>query len=379
MNSVVMRPRTIRQSQFILTILAVFYLSVTTAVAVTRENKPQRNEYTIHDSGSTKHYQNKNREKELDDSLLVAYVRCNEDDNDAPSSSCQAVLSTHATDEPEVKYICSSIEQAYSTLLQKTDSKIIRKMIRLLPNSYCTDTDIGQEFFSDVGDRGSDIGTSIVGMGGNITLDCQNSSQRGILMSSGGIDHVSGFTIQNCGSDQKNEEIGGAIKIISQSHPMIVENMTFVQNQQFHGGAIGIIESETPILIKNCVFQQNVALNYGGAVYASSIHSSSKTEIYGCQFENNKANLGGAISINDKEEVFISSSSFKNNVAKWKGGAIHALQSCKITVERSKFHSNQITAKDIQDSDCGIAGGAIFAQNSFVSCFKTNFDKNRGA
>ena len=56
----------IRQSQSMLTILAVFYLSVIAVGTVTRESYHQRNEYTIHGLGAINHnYQNNNREKEL--------------------------------------------------------------------------------------------------------------------------------------------------------------------------------------------------------------------------------------------------------------------------------------------------------------------------
>ena len=49
-----------------LTILAVFYLSVIAVGTVTRESYHQRNEYTIHGLGAINHnYQNNNREKEL--------------------------------------------------------------------------------------------------------------------------------------------------------------------------------------------------------------------------------------------------------------------------------------------------------------------------
>jgi predicted outer membrane repeat protein len=83
---------------------------------------------------------------------------------------------------------------------------------------------------------------------------------------------------------------GGAVNCAEPSSPLFVD-CVFKQNESGLGGAVRLLRC-TPIFI-DCVFLENIALSEGGAV---SCGISSAPEFYGCQFIDNEADEGGALS-----------------------------------------------------------------------------------
>ena len=106
------------------------------------------------------------------------------------------------------------------------------------------------------------------------------------------------------------------------------------------------------LIVKNVVFK-GYSGTYG--VINSDVYKS-QINIYNCTFEDNHAQIGGAIYIaNNKTVLNIFDSTFTNNNAQEFGGAIASEYDVAVTVKRSKF---------INDKSSNNIGGAIYVINS---------------
>ena len=128
----------------------------------------------------------------------------------------------------------------------------------------------------------------------------------------------------------------------------IIDSSQFISNK---GGAINFQRGELSIM--SCEFTNNSAL-LGGAV------SAAVDTILG-QFISNKS---GAIDF-ERGELFIMSCEFTNNSA-FLGGAVHTDLNSMVTVKKSSFVRN----------NANIGGGALFGLKSTVVVFSNSFTDN---
>ncbi|WP_407432535.1 right-handed parallel beta-helix repeat-containing protein, partial [Methanobrevibacter sp.] len=168
---------------------------------------------------------------------------------------------------------------------------------------------------------------------------------------------------------------GGAIHAKSS---LIITNSIFMDNSAYHGGAIyssndinvtncifknnkadgsgsqqckgGAIYSNKKVEVDNSTFTGNYAHDYGGAIYADTVHTNSKS-----YFINNVAadNDGGAIYT---QSVYIVETVFDGNSACRIGGAIFNTNG--ITAKNSTFRNNKAEGASVLQCH----GGAIYVE-----------------
>ncbi|MBR6992980.1 MAG: hypothetical protein IKH85_02760 [Methanobrevibacter sp.] len=136
---------------------------------------------------------------------------------------------------------------------------------------------------------------------------------------------------------------------------------TIIKNAFFKSSSLTLINltlqyssvtDSSNLIAKNVVFKQYSG-TYG--VINSDVYKS-QINIYNCTFEDNHAQIGGAIYIaNNKTVLNIFDSTFINNNAQEFGGAIASEYDVAVTIKRSKF---------INDKSANDIGGAIYVINS---------------
>ena len=197
--------------------------------------------------------------------------------------------------------------------------------------------------------------------------------------------------------------LGGAIEVHVGSKLKLTDS-TFKGNSGFVSTVLVMSYSEatgiktSTVNVKGCLFEKNKA-NINGAFYldeygkgsilktkfkkntakeggALVLDASKSALVKDCTFERNTGKVGAGISVfkfnNKASKVKIEKCSFKNNYAKFSGGAIYS--DCgKVTVTNSKFTGNK----------AALTGGSIYIMaGSLVlkSCiFKNNKAKNGAA
>ena len=169
------------------------------------------------------------------------------------------------------------------------------------------------------------LGCAVTTTGVNTTFEncnftnCKANDQGGAIKSS-----ASGLTVNNCNFKSNQGTSDGAIRIIGPNAK--ITNSLFTNNSaKIGGGAISILSQNC--LIENCTFENNYNLKNnigdGGAILI--YRNGQNTRIINSTFKSNEANAGGAIEINSAPNVSIINSYFENNTAKRHGGAIMAL------------------------------------------------------
>lgn len=191
-----------------------------------------------------------------------------------------------------------------------------------------------------------------------------DNSYLGIAGNGGAIRNNGELIILNSTFTKNQAQNGGAIY---NSGSLEVINTTFTENSaDGYGGAISSIDGNTTISIST--FKLNQAGELGGAIN----HSRNKILISLSNFENNSVNGdGGAISIFFKgsdQTHSIAHSTFKNNLASNRGGAIYNYQSA-LDSSNNTYQGN--TASN---------GGAIYFNNNAESSFSNEtFTQNSSA
>lgn len=190
----------------------------------------------------------------------------------------------------------------------------------------------------------------------------------------GAVDTYGDVTIYNClFTDNQANQNGGAIH--HQGTELVITNSTFSGNESKtgNGGAIFASNSTT---IESSTFTNNQADLSGGAF--SYMGTEDEASILDSSFTNNSAESGGAI--NHTRMMTVTHSTFSENSASGRGGAIHSNVSQNGTVlvvlNSTLFHNEavnwggaldifdgkgSITNSTIYSNTAGIGGSAVFA------------------
>lgn len=167
---------------------------------------------------------------------------------------------------------------------------------------------------------------------------------------------------------------GGAINA---NGKLIVESSIFKNNKADHfGGALEPYENGGAIFClnidcNNSTFENNYAESYGGAIF---IKNEGKSTIKNSKFIQNEAREDNGGAIYTKGNLNIKNSLFTHHYAKEDGGAICAKG--HVNVENSTFTLNKATGARVFLSE----GGAIYCAsiNCKNSTFKENYASQRG-
>ncbi|WP_146737647.1 hypothetical protein [Methanosphaera stadtmanae] len=158
-----------------------------------------------------------------------------------------------------------------------------------------------------------------------------------------------------------------------------------MNNKGSQGGAIGVLSSNNRVYIKDSTFKNNIATVRGGALCFSD--RSNVVDIINCLFVNNTVQTehsmsdtlgtGGAIYSGGNTSLVVSNSSFGQNTAGC-AGAIYNANNGTLIINLSSFTSNRAE----YESKLGY-GGAIMIGNGFLtvkkSTFRYNYALNGGA
>ena len=179
------------------------------------------------------------------------------------------------------------------------------------------------------------------------------------------IDSTAPATFTNCifKKNEADDHDGGAI---FSTTPITCTNCDFITNYA-EGDGGGAIHAKGQLICINCNFEDNHVDGWldpdGGAIYATD-----EILLTNCNFTNNWAtSCGGAIAIQEENEksCIIKNCNFKNNKATHASGAAIYCQRNLATFENSTFTDNSANFK----------GGAIFARKEMyiLNClFKNN-------
>ena len=169
-----------------------------------------------------------------------------------------------------------------------------------------------------------------------------------------------------------------------------IQETTFVGNKAFTDlGAIDV-QHQAHLRIKNCSFDNNMSHRYGGAICggfnatveildtkftrnkakqggAIDVDQQSFLRITNCTFEDNHAQLGGALFGGLDLVCEINGSHFLNNSASKQGGAINIQQKANLLITNCKLENN---------SAIDLGGGIAVALNVKSKIRETNFTGN---
>ncbi len=180
----------------------------------------------------------------------------------------------------------------------------------------------------------------------NSIFDSNTAVRFGAALQMGGFDSV--YNIVNCTfiknklTDKDYSHSTGGAAIYASSYSTVnVENSVFKNNEAIWGCAI-LNGNHATLKVKNSKFTSNIAeknikgsnKTKGGAIAIGSGYA----EITDCYFENNQADVGGAISINSGEKSLISSCLFQKNIAYFEAGAINNYGA--LTLKNNSFIKN---------------------------------------
>ena len=181
---------------------------------------------------------------------------------------------------------------------------------------------------------------------------------------------------------------GGALLVEKHSTIMFSENV-FENNSASFGGTVYIMTSSAnfisntfsnslattsagTIYVRKCIltmvrntFENSSAVDYGGVVFVAS--GSSNLTITENKFQNNTADLGGAINVVGNSTVNLTRNVFENNYAV-EGGALLINENVILIVKDNIFHSNYADkyggAAVVSRNITGVVTGNIFESNS---------------
>ena len=158
----------------------------------------------------------------------------------------------------------------------------------------------------------------------NIILNFNNAKNGGAIY----LTSNAGFTnIINC-NFTKNQGSGSAFSISANN--VTIDKCIFKENIGIGYGAIDTNSGSDGLIVKNSEFYNNTATGDSGALLFAS--TSSNMLGYNLTFINNSAKNGGACRISGNNNAIVNST-FKNNKATDKGGAIYLYTGSYITID----------------------------------------------
>lgn len=173
------------------------------------------------------------------------------------------------------------------------------------------------------------------------------------------------------GSSGTSNTQGGAIVIHPSDSKATITNSRFNKNSANVGGAVSLAGVDQDSLIEGCTFTENTA-NDGGAIYLRTQDDAAVT-VKGSTFSNGKAHDGAGVYVASGAKLDATSTTFKDNVATYSGGAIYT-EGGVISLTDSILDGNDVTDYT-KNNDTG--GAAIYANNSAtVTLVNTNVTNN---
>lgn len=143
------------------------------------------------------------------------------------------------------------------------------------------------------------------------------------------------FSVENSKFTENNSTGSGAA-IHNRNSFVEIHNSEFELNSGGTGGAV--FNYSSIVEISNSKFNSNLSKSNGGAV--ANMYTGTEVNINGCEFTNNYAvDNGGSILNSDNAIVNFTNSKFFNNSAGWMGGAVYTVSSL-VEIKNSLFQNN---------------------------------------
>ena len=147
---------------------------------------------------------------------------------------------------------------------------------------------------------------------------------------------------------------------------IILKNIVFIKGLDLYEGAVKVLgtSKEIHLQITNCTFEKNI----GGAIdCGENYHGASYLSVYGCRFINNRASFDGGAIWSQGRTTIIENTLFKGNTANSYGGALFIDDYEELSIINSTFESN--SAKHM--------GGAIYSGSPLFTLISgCNFTQN---
>lgn len=161
-----------------------------------------------------------------------------------------------------------------------------------------------------------------------------------------------------------NTAINDAVMLAFDRSRIMLDNVTFINNEAGHDGGAVYVYDYSNLTINNCTFIDNRANNSGGSIYGRkhcTIHivesiiyngstqnsggavyaqEDSEVTIESSTFTNNSADIGGVLNIYVRSTAYITNCRLSRNRAKQLGGAVNGYQLSTIHFEMSSFDHN---------------------------------------
>ena len=195
--------------------------------------------------------------------------------------------------------------------------------------------------------------------------------------------------IENCLFETNEANKGGGAYLSNGSASF--HNCVFRENEATGDYGGGMYVDSMELLISHCTFENNISNDLGGGLFISM--AGNKVEIQDNTFgPGNEASRGGAVYLDDENDLSIIDSIFQTNYSSDGGGALYLR--ANTTIQNSQFIENEsdyggavyvrLSSTDIFDSafNANIAtsdGGAIYAQNPGSSIHNTVINENTAA
>jgi predicted outer membrane repeat protein len=199
-------------------------------------------------------------------------------------------------------------------------------------------------------------GSAMQGSGGTITLDrVQVAGNRESTSDQPSRFEACSLNIRNSQFFDlwTNSVLGGALMV--QCSPMRIAHTSFTNNRAQNGGGLAVIARATDVELRSVTFTDNQSLGRGGGVLIYDfgiLDNSPPIRFVHAIFRNNRAQFGGAISLNTALHLNAQSNvtvlhgtalSFKGNVATGSGGALYG-NSAQVKLARAVFLDNQASS-----------------------------------
>ncbi|MEL6864112.1 MAG: right-handed parallel beta-helix repeat-containing protein [Bacteroidota bacterium] len=186
--------------------------------------------------------------------------------------------------------------------------------------------------------------------------------------------------IDNCTFDNNTAGSWCSGVYLWQVTGVTVSNSTFINNTHADGGALYHDAQFVPskydvdaLKVIGCTFESNTSTNF----WSGAVHSfGGSMTVDSCDFKNNQASLGAAISFAHIEEsALIKNCRFEGGKAVYGGGAIAILNdSTNVDIIDCVLFDNEASNDDDEDG----AGGAIYIENGVdLEIKNTHFNENK--